>query len=160
MLGGLTVIAPFVVWGVRRPSQPPARGIYITAPSLPQTSWRFPHSPILTLSSAFKLRSHLLPSNNMTSVKELAASKTTVVGESLASVLPRSPTSWVGVPHLLRLNILLLLVLCSSMTLGFDASMMGGLLSLETWNSYFGTPRSSLLGLMNAVLPLGVVRII
>lgn len=80
-----------------------------------------------------------------------------VVGNELAAVLPQREKSWITQPHLLQLNFYILIVLLSSVTLGFDGSMMNGLLSLDTWNDYFGTPRSSLLGLINAVLSLGVV---
>lgn len=93
----------------------------------------------------------------MKKISQLTSSKSTIVGADLAEVLPQSSTSWVKQPHLLRLNGLLLVVFLSSVTLGFDGSMMNGLLSLESWNKQFGTPRSGILGLTNAVLPLGVV---
>lgn len=93
----------------------------------------------------------------MTKLKHLTASKTTVVGADLAAVLPTSDKHWIRQPHLLKLNAYLFIALLSAVNLGFDGSMMNGLLSLESWNREFGTPRGSLLGITNAVLPLGVV---
>ncbi|KAH8879513.1 general substrate transporter [Thozetella sp. PMI_491] len=86
--------------------------------------------------------------------------KVNAVGNELAAVLPQHSKSWITQPHLLQLNFYILIVLLSSVTLGFDGSMMNGLLSLDTWNDYFGTPRSSLLGLINAVLSLGLLAAI
>ncbi|KAL2857314.1 general substrate transporter [Aspergillus pseudoustus] len=74
-----------------------------------------------------------------------------------AYVSPRGglPSFWR--PHILRLNVCVAVVLLSSATMGFDGSMMNGLQSLDTWASYFGHPSGTWLGLMNAVLPLGVI---
>ncbi|KAH7039885.1 general substrate transporter [Microdochium trichocladiopsis] len=44
-----------------------------------------------------------------------------------------------------------------SATMGYDGSMMNGLQAVERWNTYFGNPTGSLLGIMNAILPLGAV---
>ncbi|KAM0424274.1 hypothetical protein ACHAPT_010419 [Fusarium lateritium] len=79
------------------------------------------------------------------------------VGVELASVLPRHDGPWFRQRNLLQLNLLLLFVLLTPTSLGFDASMMNALMSLETWNDYFGTPRGAKLGFMNAVMPLGTI---
>jgi hypothetical protein len=76
----------------------------------------------------------------------------------LTNVLFECPTVWWRTPHLLKLNACVAVVLLSATTMGFDGSMMNGLQSLDTWNSYFGNPSGTWLGLMNAVMPLGVVR--
>ncbi|KXJ96351.1 general substrate transporter [Microdochium bolleyi] len=44
-----------------------------------------------------------------------------------------------------------------SATMGYDGSMMNGLQAVARWNVYFGYPTGSLLGIMNAILPLGAV---
>ncbi|CAH0026362.1 unnamed protein product [Clonostachys rhizophaga] len=79
------------------------------------------------------------------------------VGAELASMLPRHDKPWFRQRNLLQLNFLLLFVILTPTSLGFDASMMNALMSLETWNNYFGTPRGALLGFMNAVMPLGTI---
>lgn len=76
---------------------------------------------------------------------------------NLAYAIPPTTKSWFRTPHLLQLNICVGIVLISSTTMGFDGSMMNGLQSLDTWFTYFGSPDATWLGLMNAVLPLGVV---
>ncbi|KAJ6016792.1 hypothetical protein N7451_000171 [Penicillium sp. IBT 35674x] len=71
--------------------------------------------------------------------------------------IPTTTKSWFRTPHLLQLNICVGIVLISSTTMGFDGSMMNGLQSLDTWFTYFGSPDATWLGLMNAVMPLGVI---
>lgn len=79
------------------------------------------------------------------------------VGPELARLLPALDKPWYRTPHLLKLNILLLLVTFSATGMGFDGSMMNGLQSLSTWTDYFHNPSSYLLGITNAVLNLGPV---
>lgn len=47
-----------------------------------------------------------------------------VVGISLAEVLPQTSKYWFQQPHLLRLNLLLLIPLISSSVSGFDGESM------------------------------------
>jgi len=77
------------------------------------------------------------------------------VGTDLASVLPKDGRSWYTTPHLIRLNLCLLVPLLSSATVGYDGSMMNGLQILPQWKNFFGNPEGALLGVMNAVYPLG-----
>ncbi|KAH7028974.1 lactose permease [Microdochium trichocladiopsis] len=77
------------------------------------------------------------------------------VGDDLAAVLPQDGRSWYTTPHLIRLNLCLLIPLLSSATVGYDGSMMNGLQILPQWKGYFGNPEGALLGVMNAVYPLG-----
>ena len=79
------------------------------------------------------------------------------VGMELASVLPKHDKPWFRQKHLLQLNFLIIFLLLTPASLGFDASMMNGLQSLETWRDYFGEPKGAKLGFMNAVMPLGAV---
>lgn len=92
--------------------------------------------------------------------KHVAPTTATVnaVGVDLASVLPQSDKPWFMQKHLLHLNGLLLFVIMTPASLGFDASMMNGLQALQTWQNSFGVPTGALLGLFNAVMPLGTVR--
>ncbi|KAM5341875.1 hypothetical protein ACJ41O_014906 [Fusarium nematophilum] len=60
-----------------------------------------------------------------------------------------------------NLRILYLLIipgcLVPAVTLGFDGAMMNGLQAVPSWDSYFGEPRGSLLGIMSAILLLGSI---
>ncbi|KAI0758217.1 hexose transporter [Fomes fomentarius] len=57
----------------------------------------------------------------------------------------------------LRLLYLLMFPTCIGieMTSGFDSSMMNGLQAVETWDEFFGHPRSTILGLLSALYSLG-----
>ncbi|KAJ3546740.1 hypothetical protein NM208_g1849 [Fusarium decemcellulare] len=80
-----------------------------------------------------------------------------VVGSELAAVLPDDPRPWYRTPHLIKLNLLLLIPLVSSGAIGYDGSMMNGLQTLPQWREYFGQPKGALLGAMNSVYPAGKV---
>lgn len=45
-----------------------------------------------------------------------------IVGQALAEVLPHNPKYWFQTPHLLPLNLLLLVPLLSSSVAGYDAT--------------------------------------
>ncbi|KAL1845249.1 hypothetical protein VTK73DRAFT_795 [Phialemonium thermophilum] len=78
-------------------------------------------------------------------------------GTGIASVLPPNPKPWYRTPHLIKLNLVLLVPLVSSASVGYDGSMMNGLQTLPQWREFFGNPEGAILGLMNAVYPLGKV---
>ncbi|KAJ4171860.1 hypothetical protein NW754_007455 [Fusarium falciforme] len=80
-----------------------------------------------------------------------------VVGPELAAVLPNDPRPWYRTPHLLKLNLILLIPLVSSGAIGYDGSMMNGLQTLPQWRQYFGNPQGAMLGAMNSVYPAGKV---
>ncbi|KAI9163591.1 Lactose permease [Paramyrothecium foliicola] len=80
-----------------------------------------------------------------------------IVGTALAEVLPQSNKYWFQRPHLLRLNLLLLVPLLSSSVSGYDGSLMNGLQSLDQWKGYFGNPQGEVLGLVNAAQSIGSV---
>ncbi|KAH7014174.1 general substrate transporter [Microdochium trichocladiopsis] len=79
----------------------------------------------------------------------------TAVGPALAAVLPDDPRPFYKVRHLLLLNLMLLVVSLSSATIGFDGAMMNGLQTVAQWRDYFGRPSPSILGVMNAIYPIG-----
>ncbi|KAL2836295.1 general substrate transporter [Aspergillus pseudoustus] len=62
---------------------------------------------------------------------------------------------WWPLKNLRTLNIMLLIPLLSIFSQGFDGSIMNGLQSVSHWQTYFGTPTGSLLGIFNAAYPLG-----
>ncbi|KAF5007189.1 hypothetical protein FDECE_6472 [Fusarium decemcellulare] len=80
-----------------------------------------------------------------------------IVGTAIAEVLPRSDKYWFQQPHLLRLNLLLLIPLLSSSVSGYDGSLMNGLQSLHQWREYFDHPQGEVLGLVNAAQSIGSV---
>ncbi|KAJ5267598.1 hypothetical protein N7478_010406 [Penicillium angulare] len=80
-----------------------------------------------------------------------------IVGEALASVLPQYDRPWFRVPHLLQLNLILLIPLLSSSVAGYDGSLMNALQSIDEWKEYFGNPTGSVLGVVNAAQSIGSV---
>ncbi|KAI3543840.1 hypothetical protein CABS02_09910 [Colletotrichum abscissum] len=80
-----------------------------------------------------------------------------IVGAALAGVLPKTDRYWFQQPHLLRLNLLLLIPLLSSSVAGYDGSLMNGLQSLQQWREYFGHPAGVRLGVVNAAQSIGSV---
>ncbi|TXT06102.1 hypothetical protein VHUM_03575 [Vanrija humicola] len=57
----------------------------------------------------------------------------------------------------LKLTLIICLVLITSMTNGYDGSMMNGLQALSTWRNYFGHPeeKATLFGIFNAIQNMG-----
>lgn len=60
-----------------------------------------------------------------------------IVGKALAEVLPETDKWWFQIPHLLQLNLILLVPLISSSVAGYDGSLMNGLQSLQQVMSSF-----------------------
>ncbi|KIW99860.1 uncharacterized protein Z518_10788 [Rhinocladiella mackenziei CBS 650.93] len=83
-----------------------------------------------------------------------------IVGEALAKVLPHYEKAWFKIPHLLKLNLILLVPLLSSAVAGYDGSMMNGLQATSSWKSYFNHPSGSVLGVINAAQSIGSVVIL
>ena len=54
-----------------------------------------------------------------------------IVGEALAAVLPQHGKPWFRVPHLLKLNLILLVPLLSSAVAGYDGTSRMALLVLQ-----------------------------
>ncbi|KAH0833758.1 hypothetical protein AYO21_04499 [Fonsecaea monophora] len=77
------------------------------------------------------------------------------VGPELAALLPQDGIPWYRKRHLLRLNAILIIPWLSAAAYGFDGSMMNGLQSLTQWREYFDHPDASILGVMNAIYPIG-----
>lgn len=83
-----------------------------------------------------------------------------IVGPAIAEVLPVTNKYWFQIPHLRRLNFILLIPLLSSAVAGYDGSLMNGLQSLTQWKDYFGHPTGALLGLVNAAQSAGSVVVL
>ncbi|ANB14583.1 hexose transporter HXT13 [Sugiyamaella lignohabitans] len=68
-------------------------------------------------------------------------------GETMEDVLPDyGKFAFLRVPHLLRLNLLLLLCMISSTNNGYDGSMLNGLQSMDSWQDTFNHPKGQHLG--------------
>ncbi|KAJ5881343.1 general substrate transporter [Penicillium soppii] len=80
-----------------------------------------------------------------------------IVGQALASVLPKHQKSWFRIPHLLHLNFILLVPLLSPAVGGYDGSLMNGLQALPSWKFYFRTPQGQTMGVVNAAQSIGSV---
>lgn len=55
-----------------------------------------------------------------------------IVGEALAAVLPQHDKPWLRVPHLLKLNLILLVPLLSSAVAGYDGTCQIALLEMQS----------------------------
>lgn len=69
-----------------------------------------------------------------------------LISESIADVLPQWNKPWYRVPHLLRLNLLLIVPLLSASVIGYDGSMLNGLQLLPKWQSDYNHPTGAILG--------------
>ncbi|KAK2597881.1 hypothetical protein N8I77_012636 [Diaporthe amygdali] len=78
-----------------------------------------------------------------------------IVGAALSEVLPQTDKYWFQQPHLLKLNLVLLVPMLSSSVFGYDASLMNALQSLKQWRIYFGDPKGALLGTVVASQSIG-----
>ncbi|KAG6902212.1 hypothetical protein C0995_003044 [Termitomyces sp. Mi166 len=70
-------------------------------------------------------------------------------------------TPWYKKPNL-RLLYLLMFPTCIGveMTSGFDSSMINGLQAVDSWDTFFHSPRSTLLGLISAMYSLGAIIVL
>ncbi|KAL0576590.1 hypothetical protein V5O48_005383 [Marasmius crinis-equi] len=70
-------------------------------------------------------------------------------------------TPWYRKPNL-RMLYLVLIPTCIGveMTSGFDSSMMNGLQTVKSFDTFFHSPRSALLGLMSAIYSLGAMVVL
>ncbi|KAG8681030.1 hypothetical protein FRC09_017805, partial [Ceratobasidium sp. 395] len=62
---------------------------------------------------------------------------------------------WWNHGGILALNLMLVFILLTSSTNGFDGSMMNGLQAVPHWVSFFGEPKGATLGLYNAIQNIG-----
>jgi len=67
------------------------------------------------------------------------------------------PGAWWRNPRLVLLNLIILLLLITSSTNGYDGSMMNGLQTLATWQTDFNFPTGGKLGLLNAIQNIGAL---
>ncbi|KAI8721712.1 MFS domain-containing protein [Fusarium sp. LHS14.1] len=73
----------------------------------------------------------------------------------IADLIPDYKKPWWRVPHLLKLNALLLVPLLTSYVSGFDGSLLNGMQSLPSWNEDFDNPSGSVLGIVSTIQVIG-----
>ncbi|KAI8681111.1 MFS domain-containing protein [Fusarium keratoplasticum] len=73
----------------------------------------------------------------------------------IADLIPDYGKPWYRVPHLLKLNALLLVPLLTSYVSGFDGSLLNGMQSLPSWNEDFDNPSGSVLGIVSTIQVIG-----
>ncbi|KAK0190362.1 general substrate transporter [Armillaria mellea] len=83
------------------------------------------------------------------------------VSDLVSRLAAQDKTPWYRKPNL-RLLYLLLFPTCIGveMTSGFDSSMMNGLQAVDSWDAFYHSPRSTLLGLMSAIYSLGAIAVL
>ncbi len=69
--------------------------------------------------------------------------------QSLFDYMPNYDKPWYRVPHLLKLNLTLIVIMVSSTTSGYDSSMLNGLQSVAKWSNDMGKPQGAVLGAMS-----------
>ncbi|KAK5447832.1 hypothetical protein LTS15_009331 [Exophiala xenobiotica] len=65
--------------------------------------------------------------------------------------------TWYRDPALRRTYIILMFVVLTSATNGYDGSMMNGLQTLPAWKDHFGHPSKGRLGILNAIMAAGSI---
>ncbi|CCH41023.1 Hexose transporter 2 [Wickerhamomyces ciferrii] len=74
-------------------------------------------------------------------------SSTESIGVSkIKAYLPNYGKSWIKVPHLLRLNLILLIVSLTSTNTGYDGSLLNAFQSIPDWVHAMGNPTGAVLG--------------
>ncbi|KAK4943905.1 hypothetical protein LTR10_016621 [Elasticomyces elasticus] len=63
--------------------------------------------------------------------------------------------TWYKDPALRKTYIVLMFVVLTSATNGYDGSMMNGLQTLTPWQNYFGHPAGGKIGILNAIMAIG-----
>ncbi|KAJ3512038.1 hypothetical protein NLJ89_g3756 [Agrocybe chaxingu] len=84
---------------------------------------------------------------------------TTVAPEVIVSELAKQDkTPWYQKPNL-RVLYFVIFPTCIGveMTSGFDSSMMNGLQAVDSWDQFYNSPRSTLLGVMSAMYSAGAI---
>jgi sugar porter (SP) family MFS transporter len=66
-----------------------------------------------------------------------------------------APLTWYKERSLIKLYALCVVLILTSVTTGFDATMMNGLQALSYWKNYFKQPNASTLGLLNCIPSVG-----
>lgn len=70
-------------------------------------------------------------------------------GQHLKHFLPNYGKSWIKVPHLVKLNLILLIVSLTSTNTGYDGSLLNSFQSIPDWMHAMGKPSGAVLGALS-----------
>ncbi|KAL4782586.1 general substrate transporter, partial [Aspergillus varians] len=66
-----------------------------------------------------------------------------------------NPLPWYKQPKLRQLYVMMVILFLASTSMGYDASLLNGLQTMDSWADYFNNPKGSRLGLFGAVPSIG-----
>lgn len=87
--------------------------------------------------------------NSVADPEKNSIEKNNIIETSLFDLVPQYDKYWFKIPHLLRLNLCLLVIILSNASLGFDFSMLNGLQSVNKWMDDMGNPSGAVLGALS-----------
>ncbi|KAL2815208.1 general substrate transporter [Aspergillus cavernicola] len=73
--------------------------------------------------------------------------------------VPSSTVPWWQQPKLRQLYLMMIILFMASTSLGYDASLLNGLQTMDTWAAYFNDPKGSRLGLFGALPGIGTFTV-
>ncbi|KAJ9416418.1 general substrate transporter [Fusarium oxysporum] len=73
----------------------------------------------------------------------------------IEAVLPNQTTPWYKQAHLVKLNSLILGLVCFQSAIGYDGSLLNGLQSLPQWSDFMNHPSGEWSGFINAIYFIG-----
>ncbi|KAL4884928.1 general substrate transporter [Aspergillus karnatakaensis] len=73
--------------------------------------------------------------------------------------VPSTTVPWWQQPKLRQLYCMMVILFLSSTSLGYDASLLNGLQTMDTWAAYFDDPKGSRLGLFGALPGVGTFAV-
>ncbi|KAL2860141.1 general substrate transporter [Aspergillus pseudodeflectus] len=76
-----------------------------------------------------------------------------------AHSVPPSTVPWWQQRNLRQLYLLMIILFLASTSLGYDASLLNGLQTMDTWAEYFDDPQGSRLGLFGALPGIGTLAV-
>jgi len=76
--------------------------------------------------------------------------------DKLQHFLPNYGKPWFKVPHLLKLNMILIIISLSSTNTGYDGSLLNAFQSIPDWMSAMGQPEGAILGALSNGVVFGV----
>ncbi|KAL4942374.1 hypothetical protein BDV06DRAFT_235466 [Aspergillus oleicola] len=79
--------------------------------------------------------------------------------ETVALGVSSSPLPWYQQPKLRQLYLMMIILFLASTSLGYDASLLNGLQTMDTWAAYFDNPTGSRLGLFGALPGIGTFAV-
>nr|QFR37080.1 MFS transporter [Cyberlindnera americana] len=76
--------------------------------------------------------------------------------DNLKNYLPNYGKSWIKVPHLVHLNLLILIISLTSTNTGYDGSLLNAFQSMPDWMAVVGEPSGAVLGAITNGVVFGV----